>query len=136
MEGHSPGEECTNPVKHKSRCIPRVGTVSSYFIPNSKDPEFNCSSSDKALDPVVSGHFLFLQRTPRKPFYDHLPNTIPNINQSSINYPALISSWVNVAALVALPASVPLGNAVANKHALVMPSQAYLPPSFDSRFPD
>ncbi|EDN04442.1 predicted protein [Histoplasma mississippiense (nom. inval.)] len=43
---------------------------------------------------------------------------------------------VNVAALVALPASVPLGNAVANKHALVMPSQAYLPPSFDSRFPD
>ncbi|EEH04445.1 hypothetical protein HCBG_07086 [Histoplasma capsulatum G186AR] len=80
---------------------------------------------------------LRTKRPPRKPLwkFDHLPNTIPNINQSSLNYPALISSWVNVAALVALPASVPLGNAVANKHALVMPSQAYLPPSFDFQIP-
>lgn len=72
--------------------LPRVVWV--YFSPS--------VHINKALDPVVSGHFLFLQRTPRKPFYDHLPNTIPNINQSSINYPALISSWVCESPLVIL----------------------------------
>ncbi|EER40275.1 hypothetical protein HCEG_07726 [Histoplasma capsulatum var. duboisii H88] len=118
MEGHSPGEECTNPVKHKSRCIPRVGTISSYFVPNSKDPEFTVLLRTKPWFQLFLGIFFSFSSSsdPQENLlwkFDHLLNTIPNANQSSINYPALISSWVNVAALVALPASVPLGNAVA-----------------------